>query len=78
MFERLMLHGAALARKAAQARRDALAAALRDEVPEGVKVSDDEEAVTLEGRGLGRRFALDPKLRWLPLRLAQDERGRRR
>ena len=65
MFERLMLHGAALARKAARERRSALAAELRDEAPEGVRVSEDEAAVTLEGRGLGRRFALDPELRWL-------------
>jgi hypothetical protein len=65
MFERLMLHGAALARKAAGERRSALAAELRDEVPEGVRVGEDEAAVTLEGRGLGRRFALESELRWL-------------
>jgi hypothetical protein len=66
MFERLMLHGAALARKAAAERRSALAADLRDEVPEGVRVSEEEEgAVALEGRGLGRRFALESELRWL-------------
>lgn len=65
MFERLMLHGAALARKAAGQRRSALAAELRDEAPEGVKTSEDEEAVILEGRGLGRRFALESELRWL-------------
>lgn len=65
MFERLMLHGAALARKAAIERRSSLAEALRDEAPEGVRVSEEEEAVTLEGRGLERRFALDPELRWL-------------
>lgn len=66
MFERLMLHGAALARKAAGERRSALAAELRDEVPEGVRVSEgEEEAVIFEGRGLGRRVALEPELRWL-------------
>lgn len=65
MFERLMLHGAALARKAAAERRSALAAELREEVPEGVRASEEEEAVTLEGRGLGRRFALESELRWL-------------
>lgn len=67
MLERLMLHGAALARKAAAERRSALAAELRDEIPEGVRVSEaeDQEAVTLEGRGLGRRFALESELRWL-------------
>jgi hypothetical protein len=65
MFERLMLHGAALARKAAEARRSALAAELSDEAPEGVTVSEDESGVALSGRGLERRVALDPELRWL-------------
>lgn len=65
MFERLMLHGAALARKAAGERRSGLATELRDEAPEGVRVGEDGESVTLEGRGLGRRFALDSELRWL-------------
>ena len=65
MFERLMLHGAALARKGARARRAALAQALRDEALEGVRVSETEEGVALEGRGLRRRFAIEPELRWL-------------
>jgi hypothetical protein len=65
MFERLMLHGAALARRAADARRSALAAELREEAPEGVRVAEEMEAVTLEGRALGRRFAIEPGLRWL-------------
>lgn len=65
MFERLMLHGAALARRAAQGRRSALAAELSEAAPEGVKVSEDEESVALEGRGLKRRFAIEPELRWL-------------
>ncbi|HET9640612.1 MAG TPA: hypothetical protein VFP12_15540 [Allosphingosinicella sp.] len=65
MFERLMLHGAALARKGVRARRAELAEALRDEAPEGVRVGEAEEGVALEGRGLARRFALEPELRWL-------------
>ncbi len=65
MLERLMLHGAALAQRAARARLASLAEALRDEAPKGVRVSEEEEAVALSGRGLGRRFALDPELRWL-------------
>lgn len=65
MFERLMIHGAALARKAARARRAELAQALRDEAPDGVRVGETEEGVALEGRGLARRFALRPELRWL-------------
>lgn len=65
MFERLMLHGAALARRAAEGRRSSLAKELRDEAPEGVRVSEAEEGVTLEGRGLQRRFAFESELRWL-------------
>lgn len=65
MFEKLMLHGAALARKAAGERRSTLAAELREEAPEGVKASEAEEGVALEGVGLRRRFALDSELRWL-------------
>ncbi len=65
MLERLMLRGAALAHKAARARLDSLAEALRDEVPKGVGVSEAEDAVALSGRGLRRRFALEPELRWL-------------
>lgn len=65
MLERLMLHGAALAQRAARARLHSLAEALRGEAPEGVRVSEEEESVALSGRGLKRRFALDPELRWL-------------
>lgn len=65
MFERLMLHGAALAAKAARRRRSELAEALREEAPAGVEVSEEDEAVALSGPGLGRRSALEPGLRWL-------------
>jgi hypothetical protein len=65
MFERLMLHGAALARRAARRRRSELAGALGEDSPAGVRVSEEEEAVVLSGPGLGRRFALEPGLRWL-------------
>jgi hypothetical protein len=65
MLERLMLHGAALARKAARARAAALAAELREEAPGGIRVSEEEQGVALSGPGLRRRFALDPQLRWL-------------
>lgn len=66
MLERLMLHGAALAHRAARARIASLAESLRDEAPQGVRVSEEEEeeAVALSGRGLRRRFALEPELRW--------------
>lgn len=65
MFERLMLHGAAIARRAAERRRSSLAEALGEDAPDGVRVSAEEEGVALEGRGLGRRSALESELRWL-------------
>ena len=65
MFERLMIHGAALARKASGERRGRLAQAIRDEAPAGVRVSEEEQGVAIEGRNLVRRFALEPGLRWL-------------
>ena len=65
MFERLAAKGAALAEQAAGRRRGALAEALREEAPAGVGVDVEDEGVVLSGRGLVRRFALDPALRWL-------------
>ncbi|HEU0133511.1 MAG TPA: hypothetical protein VFR28_01695 [Allosphingosinicella sp.] len=65
MFERLMLHGAALARRAAHERAGSIAAELREEAPGGIRISEEEEGVALTGRALRRRFALDPQLRWL-------------
>jgi hypothetical protein len=65
MFERLMLYGASLARKVASERVGAVAAALAEDAPAGVRVSEEEGAVALSGRGLRRRFALDPAVRWL-------------
>lgn len=65
MFERLTARAAALAQRGARRRREALARRLSEEAPEGVGVSEEEEGVLLAGRGLGRRLALDPELRWL-------------
>jgi hypothetical protein len=65
MFERLMLHGAAIAQTAARRRAGELARALAEESPAGVRVSDEDGAVVLSGSGLKRRFALEPALRWL-------------
>ena len=65
MLERLMIQGAALAQRAARRRREALATALGEEAPAGARVSVEEEAVVLSGRGLRRRLALEPALRWL-------------
>ena len=65
MFERLMVRAAALAQAAGRRRRDDLAQAWSEEAPAGVRVEAAEEGVILSGRGLGRRFALEPVLRWL-------------
>jgi hypothetical protein len=67
MFERLMVRGAALAETTARRRRKDLAEALGAEAPAGVRVSEEEGAVAIEGRELKRRFALEPALRWLIL-----------
>jgi hypothetical protein len=75
MFEKLMLKGAALAEGAARRRLGKLAEALREEAPAGLRVSEEEGAVALSGHGLRLRFALEPALRWLVPRQAQDERG---
>ena len=65
MFERLTARAEALARRAAEHRREALAEAMREEAPAGVGVSEAEDGVVLSGPGLGRRLALDPELRRL-------------
>ncbi|HYE29002.1 MAG TPA: hypothetical protein VEA61_12335 [Allosphingosinicella sp.] len=64
MFERLMRHAAARAERAAERRRDSIEQALRESAPAGVRVERDGDALALSGRGLRRRLALDPALRW--------------
>jgi hypothetical protein len=65
MFERLMKRGEALAARRAAARRNRLADAVRAAAPAGVAVDVEGEALVLSGRGLGRRLANDPAVRWL-------------
>jgi hypothetical protein len=65
MFERLMNAGTALARAEARKRRRSLADAIGESAPAGVRASESEQGVVLSGRGLGRRLALEPGLRWL-------------
>jgi hypothetical protein len=64
MFETLIARVGAQAERRAQARARALAAALDRALPGDVAVSAAPEGVRLEGRGLGRRLALDPALKW--------------
>ena len=65
MFERLLLRSNLRAEERAQARAKALAERLADEVPAGIAVRSEEGGVVLGGRGLRRRYALDPALRRL-------------
>lgn len=60
-IELARLRGAERARR--QARR--LAEAAEAAAPAGVKVEEMEGGFRLSGRGLKRRFALEPALRWL-------------
>jgi sugar lactone lactonase YvrE len=73
MFDRLTARGARMAAGRAAARRRRLAARIEDLAPDGVQVSEDGERVVLAGRGVIRRFVLDPRLRWLVTE-ARDER----
>jgi hypothetical protein len=65
MFELLMMRAAALARAAARRRRDQLVEEWRAEAPADVGVEPAEAGVVLSGRGLQRRFGIEPALRWL-------------
>jgi hypothetical protein len=49
--------------------RSALAAALREEAPRGVRVEERPGGLALVGRGLVRRSLIDPALRWLVERM---------
>jgi ABC-type transport system involved in cytochrome bd biosynthesis fused ATPase/permease subunit len=69
MFERAMERARRAAEARAKARAAALAEQMREEAPRGIEVFVDNAGVRLSGRGLGRRFALDPALRWLAARL---------
>jgi hypothetical protein len=77
MFEMTMLRARAAAERAARRRTAMLAERLRTEMPPGVAVEAVAEGVRLSGRGIGRRFALDPELRRMALRKAHDQ-GRMR
>ena len=72
MFERLAARGAELAHSRAEARRGRLVDRLERAAPGGVRVQREEDRIMLSGRGLVRRFALDPLVRWLVAE-ARDE-----
>lgn len=72
MFAKLQARGTELANGRAAARRELLAVRLEEKVPNGVRVQREQDRIVLSGRGLVRRFALDPLVRWLVAE-ARDE-----
>jgi hypothetical protein len=76
MLERLLEHGSGKARARAERRAAELAERIGEKLPRGATACAAAEGVTVAGRGLGRRFALEPALRWLALGLARDRAGR--
>jgi hypothetical protein len=65
MFEGMMVRASRLAEQRARRRSTRLAERARDALPAGVKAEAQPEGVVLSGRGLRRRFLIDPALRWL-------------
>ncbi|HWT11980.1 MAG TPA: hypothetical protein VN231_04440 [Allosphingosinicella sp.] len=65
MFETMADRAGRLARRRAEERRSELAQELAAELRDGVRVEETEQGVRLSGRAIGRRFALEPRLRWL-------------
>jgi hypothetical protein len=65
MFERLTRRAARAAEQRAEARADELAARMQTGLPPGIGAARIAEGVRLSGRGLRRRLAIEPGLRWL-------------
>ena len=65
MFERLQEQARRSAEARAERRRRQLAERLAEDLPRGITVGSSGESVTLSGRGLKRRMALDHSLRAL-------------
>ena len=65
MFERLQERARRAAEAAAAARRRRIAGRLAEALPAGIAAAEGPEGVTLSGRGLKRRIALESRLRAL-------------
>jgi hypothetical protein len=63
--EGLEVRARALGERRARRVKSALADAMKAEAPAGVRIEEVAEGVALVGRGLIRRWAIDPALRWL-------------
>ncbi|HZF95774.1 MAG TPA: hypothetical protein VEZ20_12990 [Allosphingosinicella sp.] len=70
MFERLQEKARRLAEARAERRRRQVAERLAADLPRGIAVGTNGDDVTLSGRALKRRMALDPALRALPGRFS--------
>jgi hypothetical protein len=70
MFERLQERARRSAEGYAERRRGQIAERLAADLPRGIAVGSSGEGVTLSGRGLKRRMALDRSLRALLGRLS--------
>jgi hypothetical protein len=64
-LEGLEARAEALAERRTHQVKSALADALKAQAPAGVRIEEGPEGVALAGRGLIRRWAIDPALRWL-------------
>ena len=64
MMERLEERGTAIGERAAADALDRVAEAARAALP-GLSVTVSGETVTLEGRGIGRRWLVDPAFHWI-------------
>ncbi|MBX3562462.1 MAG: hypothetical protein KF780_11700 [Sphingomonas sp.] len=67
MFEKLSAHADRRAREKADERTRKIAARLAAQASPGVQTEAGPDGVRIAGRGLARRFALDPALRWLTM-----------
>ncbi len=65
MFELLMDRISRTAERRRRERIEALAERMQAAAPLGIAIEPAAEGVRLSGRGLKRRFALEPALRWL-------------
>ena len=65
MFERTMSRVRLEAERRAKARIEMVAERMATALPRDIAAEPTPEGVLLSGRGLRRRFALDPALRWL-------------
>ena len=65
MFETLMAQAVTRADERAAERAARIAARLEEALPDDVRARADADGVRLTGRGLKRRLALDPALRWI-------------